>query len=83
MLPNKKKETYVRMLREIGDAAGAHSYQFQPKVFFTDFEASVFAAIDEVFPLAEKKGCLFHYSQCIWRKVTKIQVRKKKRCMIL
>ena len=22
-----------------------------------------------VFPLAEIKGCLFHYSQCIWRKV--------------
>lgn len=65
LLPNKKKETYVRMLqmilREVPD--------WKPETINIDFEASAVAALRDVFPDAKIQGCYFHFTQCLWRKV--------------
>lgn len=35
----------------------------------TDFELTLQQALSICFPQAERKGCLFHFAQAIWRKV--------------
>ena len=42
----------------------------------TDFELVLQQSIAISFPQAEKKGCLFYYSQAIWRKVQSLELQK-------
>lgn len=69
LLVDKKYETYLKLFRSIQDLAIQRNMIFSPKKFQIDFEIAVINSLKLVFPLAEIKGCLFHYSQCIWRKV--------------
>lgn len=65
LLPDKKKETYVRMFRLILDSVP----EWNPQQINLDFEAAAISAIREVFPEAEINGCYFHFKKCLWRKV--------------
>jgi len=40
--------------------------------FVVDFEAAVWDALRQEYPDATIKGCTFHFSQAIWRKVQDI-----------
>ena len=44
--------------------------------FMVDFEAALWRALTVEFPDASIKGCTFHYSQAIWRKVQEIGLQK-------
>lgn len=35
----------------------------------TDFERAALNAFKDTFPSASNRGCFFHFSQCIWRKI--------------
>ena len=37
--------------------------------FMVDFESAMWRALREVFPDASIKGCVFHLTQAVWRKV--------------
>jgi len=37
-----------------------------------DFEAAVWRAIQKLFPDAVIKGCVFHLTQAVWRKVQEL-----------
>ena len=37
-----------------------------------DFEAAVWVALKKVLPSVSLKGCLFHWSQTIWRKIQQL-----------
>jgi hypothetical protein len=39
------------------------------KVVLTDFESALIGALKVVFPNIRHKGCYFHLSQAIWRKI--------------
>jgi hypothetical protein len=45
--------------------------------FQTDFERAAIKAINHVFPNASVHGCLFHYTQCIWRRVQEVGLAKQ------
>jgi len=64
MLPNKTRETYVRLLTQL-----SHMRDFHPESILTDFETAIFSAFTDVFPDATRTGCFFHFSQCIFRQV--------------
>lgn len=40
-----------------------------PASIMTDFEKASINAFAAVFPTAERHGCYFHFSQCIWRQI--------------
>ena len=69
LLPQKRKETYIRMFRLMQDDAAAKNLVFRPPKFHIDYEAAVLKAIDQCFPAAEVKGCAFHFTQALWRNV--------------
>lgn len=69
LLPNKTKQTYCEMFELLKNYALTNGKVFSPQTFQLDFEVAALSAIEEKFPSAERKGCLFHYSQCLWRKV--------------
>ena len=64
MLPNKTRETYVRLLTKLSEMR-----DFHPESILTDFETAILSAFSDVFPDAARTGCFFHFSQCIFRQV--------------
>ena len=54
------------MLRELTNIPGTN---FQPQTVLIDFELAEKNALEAVFPGVTVKGCFFHFSQNIWRKV--------------
>lgn len=70
LLPDKSAATYVRFLDLVKTVAANHQQNFQPGTFQIDFETGMLAAIRELFPTSRIRGCYFHYTQCIWRKVS-------------
>ena len=72
LLPNKDQVTYNRMIQLLQAAAHRLGHLFQPNIVCTDFEMSMINCISRVFPGSRIRGCLFHYSQCIWRKVQEL-----------
>ncbi len=69
LLPSKTKNCYMRMLRRLIEAAGRLGLQFNPQTICIDFETAMISAINDTFPQARVRGCLFHFCQAIWRKV--------------
>ena len=49
---------------------------FEPRKFQLDYEAAALGAIARMFPEAEIKGCNFHYTQAVYRKVQVIGLKK-------
>ncbi|XP_018495297.1 uncharacterized protein LOC108864344 [Galendromus occidentalis] len=69
LLPNKSKETYMRMFEPLKNYAISIGRNFEPPTFHLDYEISTLRAIRESFPNSEVKGYLFHFNQCLWREV--------------
>ncbi|XP_071088815.1 uncharacterized protein [Haliotis cracherodii] len=70
LLPNKTKQTYVRLFTLLKDVVGARTgVDLSPDIIQTDYEAAVISAISDVFPASSVRGCFFHYAQALWRLV--------------
>ena len=59
------KYLYEIMLRELLTLKP----DLRPRVVLTDFEKAAINAFEIHFPDVVQRGCYFHFSQCIWRKV--------------
>ena len=67
---SKSKISYKRVFRSIKDHTDhQHLPALQPITIMTDFEQAMMDAIAEEFPGAQSRGCLFHYTQALWRKI--------------
>ncbi|RWS18939.1 uncharacterized protein B4U80_06707, partial [Leptotrombidium deliense] len=69
LLPNKSATTYKRLLNLLRDWILTLGFTLNPKEMMVDYEQAMIAAIKEVFPSTRIRGCLFHYTQCIYRNV--------------
>lgn len=77
LMPNRLVETYVKLFRFVPDCSYSIGMCFNPQTFQIDFVRAAMKAINLVFPNANIKGCLFHFSQCIWRRVQKFGLQKE------
>jgi hypothetical protein len=59
---------YWRLFELINSKALEFGF-FNPPKFNVDFESATIEAIKVKFSQAEIKGCLYHFLQCIWRRV--------------
>ena len=71
LLPNKETSTYKNFFRHIQDYCCENGLNFDPESFHIDFEMSMIRAINTIFPRSRILGCIFHFSQCVWRAVQK------------
>ena len=45
------------------------------KTICLDFEKAVWASIRTVWPHVNLHGCLFHFKQCLWRRIQKVGLK--------
>lgn len=65
LLPNKTEETYYQLFQQLLILKP----NLHPISVMVDFEIGARNALVRVFPQADIKGCFFHLSQCVYRKV--------------
>ena len=73
LLPDRQTTTYVRLFENLK----THVHRLfnrvlDPVCVQTDFEMAAIRAVEQSFPNADIKGCMFHYTQAIWRKTQQI-----------
>lgn len=61
---NKRQDLYVRVLQKIVEVATAvNGTPPNPNLAVSDFEMGLMQALEQVFPGARARGCMFHYGQ--------------------
>ena len=68
LLPNKTEVTYTRMWEQIKILCP----DAMPTNMIMDFEIGAINSFRSLWPFTEVKGCFFHLSQNIWRKVQEL-----------
>ena len=76
LLPNKTKKMYALLFNELRTVAIQHELVLNPKFTTFDFEQGAIGALRNVFPNASIKGCNFHYSQCVFKKIQKLGLQR-------
>lgn len=72
LLPDKSQESYQRVFHMILDrmiVGNLYPGNFNLQVIISDFETGLIAAVRVIFPNVVHRGCYFHYSQAIYRKI--------------
>ena len=59
LLPNKRKEPYIRIFRQVKSWVGVGNRQWIFETFLSDYEQGAFKAMLEVFPGIGEEGCFF------------------------
>ena len=60
LLLNKRKETFIRLFRQVKSWVGVGNRQWIFETFLSDYEQGAFKAMLEVFPDIGEEGCFFH-----------------------
>ena len=76
LLPDKRKETYIRFFSQLKSwlGPGAETLDFR---YLADFEQGAYLAVQEVFPGVDLEGCYFHLSKSIDSHVKKLGLSRK------
>lgn len=69
LMSSKSEECYKTLFQDLIDFSDEHNINLQPQFVLTDFEKAAINAIHIEFPDVQNKGCHFHLSQNIYRKV--------------
>jgi hypothetical protein len=72
LMPNKTQVSYNRVFSALKNL----NPNLQSISIMTDFEQSTINAFKEAFHNALQRGCFFHLSQCLWRKIQQIEEMK-------
>ena len=60
LLPDKRKESYTRLFRQIKSWLDVAGQQWDFDSFLSDYEQGAFLAVTDVFPGVGNDGCFFH-----------------------
>lgn len=68
LMTDRNTTSYVRILMELNKLNPG----LKPLTVMTDFEHAALLAFKTVYPDTAQRGCLFHMSQCLWRRIQQI-----------
>ncbi|KAL2629042.1 hypothetical protein R1flu_013728 [Riccia fluitans] len=74
LMSSKDRETYVSLFRNLKDLAIRRGRRFSSEQILSDFESGLIPAIHDEFPQSLHRGCYFHFTQAIWRKVQQMDL---------
>ena len=77
LLPKRDTQTYRRMFQLLQQAAERFGHRLQPQTVCIDFEKAMIECVNQLFPSSRIRGCLFHFTQAIWRKVQALGLTNK------
>ena len=60
LLPNKRKESYVQLFRQVKSWLDVAGRQWSFESFLSDYEQGAYNAVLDVFPGIGEEGCFFH-----------------------
>ena len=69
LLKRKTTAAYCHIFAVLREKAVEQGKLFSPNSVLIDFETGLLRAIRQEMPNARLRGCLFHLSQCVYRKV--------------
>ncbi|KAL8621075.1 hypothetical protein ACOMHN_040600 [Nucella lapillus] len=69
LLPDKSQHTYTRLFDTITRLCHERNLPLSPQIIQTDFEIAAIQAYQISFPQSRIRGCFFHFTQSLWRKV--------------
>ena len=67
--PRTPTYMYVRFFELFKNAVHERQSVLTPEHWMLDFEVAAHNSVRTSFPQTSIKGCFFHYTRCIWRKV--------------
>lgn len=76
LLPGKSREIYVTAFQKFDEALRACGRSSQLKIVRSDYELALIQALLYVFLGTRPRGCHFHFSQAVWRKVPSLGLAK-------
>ena len=76
-LLNKTQETYNMAFLLLKENCQNYRITLDPSEVKTDFELALLQSIRISFPNASFRGCYYHFSQAIWRKVQSIGLQQE------
>jgi hypothetical protein len=68
-MKRRRTKDYVYVFESLITEAAVHGYKIDRTDFMIDFESAAKKAIEIIFSKCTVKGCLFHYSQSLYRKL--------------
>ena len=72
-LGSKSQEIYEKFFKIINQKClEKFSVNFVPEVLLTDHETRIISALKTIFPVSIHCGCLFHLTQCTFRKLQEL-----------
>ncbi|CAF1509351.1 unnamed protein product, partial [Didymodactylos carnosus] len=71
LLPSKHRESYNAMINGLLFLANSNGITLNPKTIMLDFEEAAILAFNQHFPNALTKGCYFHFTKNLWKKLAK------------
>ena len=74
LLPNKQQATYQLMFEKILESVAQRNLVLQPTRILMNFEMACINALRRQFPNSSLTGCLFHFDQCVQRKIQSQEV---------
>ena len=69
LLSRKTRQAYVDPFRCLKDEALHRQLELDVRVIATDFESGLMPAIAAEFPDVQHKGCFFHFSKAVYKRV--------------
>ncbi|CAD5126279.1 DgyrCDS14435 [Dimorphilus gyrociliatus] len=72
-LTSKHTKAYLQAFQHINNLIN----DFHPKRITMDFEKGLWKALSKVYPLTEFQGCVFHFTQAVYRKIQALGYVKK------
>ena len=68
-MSGKRKRDYRHVLKAVQNLLPDH---IELQCVVADFESVLWRAVEKVFPGVHIQGCVFHWTQAIWRKVQEL-----------
>jgi len=65
LMTDRTKETYSEIFKFLK----TKKPNLKPSMLMVDFENAFISTFKEEFPTAVIRGCFFHFTQCVWRKI--------------